>query len=166
MGRRSVLVAAGWLGAAVLAVLVGLGAINVIGDGLTAGSGNALSPADVARQLSAAPSTPPSPAPVTTGAAAPPSSPASTEPSATTGAGSRPAVESRRGNTVVARCAGTQAEILTMTPALGFAVHEKSSGPQHEAEGEFRSSSDNHDRVKVRVTCSDGTPGFSWETGN
>jgi hypothetical protein len=38
--------------------------------------------------------------------------------------------------------------IVSMTPAQGFEVHERDGD-----EGEFRSTSDNHDRVKIDVSC-------------
>ena len=155
MGRRSVLVAGGWLGAVVLAVLVGVGAINVIGAGLTSAPSRELTPADVARELSAAP------APPAVSESPSPSASASTTPSAGPSQGPSTAKQTR-GGTVVVRCTGNLAEIVTMSPAAGFRVHEKDRGPQQKAEGEFRSSSDNHDRVDVDVTCAGGTPDVSW----
>jgi hypothetical protein len=161
MGRRALLVAAGWLGAAVLAVLVGLGAISVIGNGLTSGSTPALSAADVDRQLREQTPTTSAPAPAGT-------EPAGTEPTESTGptgtmppAETEPTADSTRGGTVVARCVGTRAEIVAMSPAQGFAVHEKDQGPQDDAEGEFRGSADDRDRVKISVTCADGRPSVS-----
>jgi hypothetical protein len=171
MGRRALLVAAGWLGAAVLAVLVGLGAISVIGNGLTSGSTPALSAADVDRQLRE--QTPTTSAPAPTGTEPAGTEPAGTEPTGTeptestepTGtmppAETEPTADSTRGGTVVARCVGTQAEIVAMSPAQGFAVHEKDQGPQDDAEGEFRGSADDRDRVKISVTCADGRPSVS-----
>jgi hypothetical protein len=136
----------------VLAVLVGLAAIRVIGNGLTTRSTPALSAAEVAERLSRVTpaasaslgSRPSDPAVTTSPATAPPPTMSTT-------------VEATRGGTVVARCDGSRAEIITMTPELGFTVHE-----QNGAEGEFRLSSDNHDRVKIRVTCVAGVPGVSW----
>jgi hypothetical protein len=155
MGRRALLVAAGWLGAAVLAVLVGLGAISVIGNGLTSGSTAALSAADVDRQLRE--QTPTTSAPAPTG-----TEPTGTEPTGTMPpAETEPTADSTRGGTVVARCVGTRAEIVAMSPAQGFAVHEKDQGPQDDAEGEFRGSADDRDRVKISVTCADGRPSVS-----
>ena len=144
MERRALLVAAGWLGAAVLAVLVGLGALDVIGDGLTSQSTPVLSTAEVDRQLRQQ-----SPA----AAASPTASPA---PSVSSALGTEPVAKATRGGTVVVRCAGSRAEIVSMAPAQGFAVHEKDRGLQDEAEGEFRGSADEHDRVKVSVTCTAG----------
>jgi hypothetical protein len=149
MGRRALLVAAGWLGAAVLAVAVGLGAIGVIGSGLTAGSTPALSAAEVERQLGAGS---PAPAAAASIGDSPSPAPSATDPPEQ----GEPVAKSTRGGTVVARCTATGAEIVTMSPAQGFAVHEKDQGPQAEAEGEFRGSSDDHDRVKVTATCPAG----------
>jgi hypothetical protein len=147
--RRSVLVAAGWLGAAVLAVLVGLGAINVIGSGLTSSGGAPKTEAEVRRELAALPS-----------------------PSASASLGVRPstAPASRsfgtRGGTVVATCSAAGATIISMSPESGFGVHERTSGAQAEAEGEFRGISDNHDRVKFSVSCSGGVPTLSPRGGD
>lgn len=146
MERRALLVAAGWLGAAVLAVLVGLGALDVIGDGLTSQSTPVLSTADVDRQLRQQ-----SPA---AGASLAPTP--SLAPTASPSPGTEPVAKATRGGTVVVRCAGSRAEIVSMAPAQGFAVHEKDRGLQDEAEGEFRGSADEHDRVKVSVTCTAG----------
>ena len=64
-----------------------------------------------------------------------------------------------RAGTVVARCDGGAALIVSMSPAQGFEVHEREDGPQDDgAEGEFRGISDNHDRVKIDVTCADRRP--------
>ena len=155
MRRRSLLVAAGWLGAAVLALLVGLGAISVIGAGLTGDSTPALSAADVDKQLRAQPS-----ASAALGANPSPTAtePATAEPTTEPASPAKPAVKRTRGGTVVARCVGGSAQIVTMTAAIGFAVHEKQG-----AEGEFRSSSDNHDRVKIRVSCAGGDASISAE---
>jgi hypothetical protein len=154
MRRRSLLVAAGWFGAAVLVAAVGLGAISIIGAGLTSpDTTRAKSAAEVTRELGRLTPAPSAPASPSLGSA-PATSPA---PRAASTA------KATRGGTVVARCAGTRAEIVTMTPEIGFAVHEKDSGPRAEAEGEFRGSSDDHDRVKIRVSCAGGTPQVSTE---
>jgi hypothetical protein len=204
VGRRPLLVIAGWLGAALLATAVGLGAISVIGAGLTSSGGERLSEADVARELAAAASASPavpggaastpapapaststpgsappasdgtgdSPAPVRTSpSAAPagtattvPSRPRTTSPSRTTSVAGGPSVPgaartfATRGGTVTARCVGSQVEIVSMSPVQGYAVHERATGPRDDAEGEFRSTGDGHDRVKVDVRCRSGAP--------
>ena len=179
---------AGWIGAAVLAVLVGLGAINVIGAGLTTREVGPRSEADVARALqnlpSVAASGTPSTPPTSTATSNPPrSSPATRSPEApvrtstgvppaATGTGDKPSpkpspsVSTRtfptRGGTVVGRCVGGRSEIVSMAPNQGFELHEQDRGGQDgDAEGEFRSVSDNHDRVKFEVVCSGGAPSIS-----
>jgi cytoskeletal protein RodZ len=177
------LVAAGWLGAVVLAVLVGLAAINVIGSGLTSSGGAPKSEAEVQRDLAALPpsaepppSQIPSPSPASSASASlggrpTTAAPATTAPgtAAPTTAAPSTAGTSRtfgtRGGTVVATCSAAGATITGMAPEAGFAVHERTSGAQAEAEGEFRSTSDNHDRVKFSVTCSGGRPTLSPRSG-
>jgi hypothetical protein len=143
--RQTLLVVAGWLGAAVLAVVVGLTAINVIGAGLTSSQARPRTPAEVDRELAGVP-------PAATSLGSRPS------PSVTS---AQPTGLNTHGGTVVAHCAGGQAEILTMSPDPGFEAHEWDRGPQREAEGEFRSTSDNHDRGKFSVTCRSGQPSLS-----
>ena len=60
MARR-LIITAGWLAAAILAVLVGLLAVSVIGDGLTSPIARPLSQDEVARELAAQPSKQPAP---------------------------------------------------------------------------------------------------------
>jgi hypothetical protein len=149
MARR-LIVTAGWLAAAILAVLVGLLAISVIGDGITAPSARPMSEDDVARELTGVP--PPSTSPS-----------ASASPSASVSLGTAPPAATRtfttRAGTVVGRCAGGRPEIISMSPAQGFTVHERDAGPQGaEAEGEFRGSADDHNRLKVDVACAGGRP--------
>ena len=152
VNRRNFLVAAGWLGAVVLAVLVGLGAISVIGNGLTSPETEPLSAAevadDLARQVTVSPSasagTGDRPSPSASG------SPAGTSPAVTfvTGAG-----------TVVGRCAGSRPEIVSMSPRQGYELHDQDRGPQSgDAGGEFRGRDDGHDRVKFEIVCSGGGP--------
>jgi hypothetical protein len=131
MARR-LIITAGWLAAAILAVLVGLLAVSVIGDGLTSPIARPMSQDEVARELAAQPSRQPSPSAAVT------RSRSTAEPVSTR----------TRGGTVIARCDGGTAVIVSMAPALGFEVHERDDD-----EGEFRSTSDNDDRVKVDVSC-------------
>ncbi len=135
MARR-LIITAGWLAAAVLAVLVGLLAVSLIGDGLTAPIARPISQSEVERELDAIPSSPPP---------AQPSIRPSTRPPAAT---AEPVSHRTRGGTVIARCDGGTPVIVSMVPAQGFEVHERDGD-----EGEFRSTGDNHDRVKVDVSC-------------
>lgn len=132
-------IVAGWVVAAVLAVLVGVVGIGLVGAGLTNREADtARSEADVERELAQA-----GPAPIPT-SALPTASPATAAPTT-------PVVSSfpTRGGTVVADCDG----ITSMSPAQGFAVHEQSA-----REGEFRGVRDDHVRVKVRFACVNGSP--------
>ena len=134
MARR-LIITAGWLAAAILAVLVGLVAVSVIGDGITSPLTRPLSQAEVERELAGA-------------------SPAATpDPTPSTSAPEKPRSFPTAGGTVVARCDGGRATIVSMAPAQGFSVHERDGD-----EGEFRGVSDDHDRVKIEVTCRGGTP--------
>ena len=140
--------AVGWLGAAVLAVLVGLGAISVIGNGLTSPETRPLSAAEVADELARQ---------------------IAVSPPASAGAGERPspspssAVATRtfptRAGTVVGRCVGTRPEVVSMSPRQGYELHEQDRGPQEDdAEGEFRGQDDRNDRVKFEIVCPGGVP--------
>jgi hypothetical protein len=152
VNRRIVLVTVGWLGAAVLAALVGLAAISVIGNGLTAPATRPLSAAEVADELARQIDTsPPSPSP----------SPSPSSPSATAGTGDRPSPTASvatqsfptGAGTVIGRCVGGRPELVSMSPRQGYEVHD-----QDDNEGEFRSRGDNHDRVKFEIVCRDGVP--------
>lgn len=142
---------AGWFGAAAVAVLVGLLAVDIIGDGLTSSSARPMSRAEVARELAAAPSSSAAPS-------AAPSAATSAAPSASAALGGPPAPRSfsTRGGTVVVRCRAGNAEIVSMSPRPGFEQHE-----QEGDEGEFRGVSDNHDRVRIDATCSGGVPSIA-----
>jgi hypothetical protein len=144
MARR-LIVTAGWLAAAFLAVLVGLLAISVIGDGLTSQSARPLSEAEVTRELTGVTA---SPAPAS----------AAIGPSPTPSAAAARTFPTRAG-TVVGRCAGNRAEIVTVSPAQGYSVHERDTGLRDDnAEAEFRGISDDHDRLKVNIVCPGGKP--------
>jgi hypothetical protein len=155
VGRRPLLVLAGWLGAVVLAVLVGLAAISVIGPGLAARDTEPMSEAQVAAALARA-SAPPTAAARPTGSAPGPSVPA----------GGGRGTLGTKGGSVVARCVGTRVRIVAMSPAQGYRLHESDQGPRDVAEGAFRATNDDHDRVKVEVRCVDGTPAFQVRTEN
>jgi hypothetical protein len=149
MARR-LIITAGWLAAAVLAVLVGLVAVSVIGDGLVSPLAKPLNESEVARELAAAPE-PSAPSP----SLSPSASPSSPEPSSSS------RTFTTRGGTLVAQCAGGAATIRSMSPAQGFSVHERNG-----SEGEFRGVSDNHDRVKVDASCRAGEPHIDVESEN
>jgi hypothetical protein len=152
VNRRTLLVTIGWLGAAVLAVLVGLGAISVIGNGLTAPETRPLSAAEVADELARQVAVSPS---ASAGAGDRPVESPSPSSSATAVARTLPT----RAGTVVGRCTGGRPEVLSMSPHQGYELHDQDRGPQEDdADGEFRSQSDGHDRVKFEIVCRGGVP--------
>ncbi|GAA2585311.1 hypothetical protein GCM10010435_74190 [Winogradskya consettensis] len=159
MNRRTLLAAAGWLSAATLAVAIGIAALSVIGTGLTTPENKPLSAAEVDRLLREQP--PASPSAVVPSAVVPSAAEGvGSSPSPSASASRTPGVASKtlvtRGGTVVARCAAGQAEIVTMSPRPGFSLHEQQGN-----EGEFRSTSDNHNRVKFTITCSGAQPALA-----
>ncbi|MEV0898244.1 hypothetical protein [Actinoplanes sp. NPDC049802] len=131
-GRLPLVIVAGWIVAAVLAVLVGVVGIGLVGSGLVSRQGAPISEDEVERALDGLGGASPTPPPATSS-------------TATARGRSFPT----RGGTVVADCE----RILSMSPAQGFAVHD-----QDDDEGEFRSV---RGKVKVEVEltgCDQGTP--------
>jgi hypothetical protein len=150
VNRRTLLALAGWLGAAALAVLVGLGAIGVIGAGLTAPETRPLSAAEVEEALARQQPAPTQP---------------STKPSATQSAEQQARTFRTRGGTVVGRCAGSRPEVVSMSPAQGFELHEQDRGLQEDdAEGEFRNLGDPGDAVPFEIVCAGGLPSLVPDT--
>lgn len=161
------LVIAGWLGAAVLATVLGVAAVGVIGAGLTSSDARPRTEAEVADLLAAA-----SPS-ASTGTGAAPSASPGDGPSPGTGAGpsaSRATVDPATpagvrktfptpGGTVTARCAGGLIQVVSMSPAQGYAVHDGVDRElRGEVEAEFRGTADDHDRVEARLRCVSGVP--------
>jgi hypothetical protein len=147
------LAVAGWLVTVALAAGVTLAAVSVLGSGIFAGSTQTMSQAEVDRALAAVtvspePGTAGSPAPTGTSAPSPTTDPP--EP-----AGSDPTVVSSAGGRVIARCTGSEAEVLSWTPAQGFRTDKVERGPAAEVRVEFES--DDRD-VKVELRCEDGRP--------
>ncbi len=151
VNRRNLLVAGGWLGAAALAVLVGLGAVSVIGNGLTSPETRPLSAAEVAGELARqVPGSPSVPAGTGDRPAPPPPERSSTPPMITF---------VTRAGTVVGRCAGSRPEVVSMSPRQGYELHEQDRGPQgDDAEGEFRSQTDAGDRHPFEIVCTGNLP--------
>jgi hypothetical protein len=145
------MMAAGWLLAAVLATAVGIAAVGVIGRGLTEPAGEQMTGPEIERELAKAdrrspgPSESPTPAPSASGV----------RKLFTTPAG-----------TVLARCVGNTAELLSWSPANGYRLDEVDRRRGAEAEVTFvrgddddeDEGDDDADRVKVKVTCVDAVP--------
>lgn len=147
---RPVVVAAGWLVAALIATLAGLGGIRLVGESLTGTPGGVLTSDEVARRLAAAPlpSSSPSPSP-----APPPSASAAASPSTT-----RPgrAVFPSAGGTVTVHCEpGDQAYLDSWAPSPGYQVKDYDRGPDEDVQIRFEGSGG---RDEGRFSCVDGVP--------
>ncbi|MBL7258870.1 septum formation initiator [Paractinoplanes lichenicola] len=145
MAPRTLVAGAGWLAAALVATVAGLGGIRLVGDSLTGSNGGVLSQEDVSRALAAATPAPTTAAPTT---AAPTSAPSSTRP---------PALTSFRsaGGVAIAGCVGNEAYLERWSPNPGYEVRDVDEGPDDEARVRFENA-DRH--VDLRITCSGGVP--------
>jgi hypothetical protein len=158
---RLLVVVAGWVAAAGAAILIGLAGVQVIGNGITAGTGgDVLTAEQAARELAAA-----EPAP---------SSPASTPPSTPPPSSAAPTVEAPanvrafggQGGTVRAGCLPGGAVLVNWSPAQGYSVEEYRAGPGEYAEVRFDRGSNSgkgDGESRVRVRCVGGVPTASWD---
>ncbi|HEU4425896.1 MAG TPA: septum formation initiator [Pilimelia sp.] len=138
MRRTVLLAAAGWLAAAVAATATGVVAVTIIGQGLTGPqSARPLTEAEVASALA-------SPAATT---AAPTGSPA---PTASPAPGGTPRSLRSPGGTVVARCDGELATLLSWAPAQGYAVGDVDTGPDDSPKVKFERGKQS---IELRVRC-------------
>lgn len=128
---------AAWAAAVGAALVVGLTAVGAIGAGLLGPGQQPLTPAEVDARLASAEPAPPAP-----------ETPLTAAPS--TGS---PEVIATAGGTVLARCAGARAEVVSATPAQGFRVQteDEDGGPRVR----FRAG---QTRIEVNLTCADGRP--------
>jgi len=166
MSRRALLIVAGWLAAAAAAVGTGLAGVQVIGGGITAGaSGDVLTPAQAAEELSRAPLPPAgtdSPAPP--GPESPPPGHESSPPAGPTN--TRTLVGT--GGSVIAGCTPAGAVLVSWTPAQGYSIERADPGPGEYAEVRFRSaggrSGHGNGDTRVRIHCAGGVPIAEWRS--
>ncbi|MGC4866171.1 septum formation initiator [Micromonospora sp. DT53] len=152
MGRRSILVAAGWVATAAVATLIGLGAIRLVGDSLTGTPGGVRSEAEIERALAVpepAPTT--SIAPGTTGTA--PAAPGTTGPAPSAGSGARRGFATD-GGTAVAECGVGGVRLVSWAPAQGFRVRDVDRGPDDDVEVTFQGATREYE-LKVRCIGSE-----------
>ncbi|WP_146765348.1 septum formation initiator, partial [Micromonospora saelicesensis] len=133
MGRRSILVATGWVATAAIATVIGLGAIRLVGESLTGTPGGVRSEAEIERALAA-----PEPAPTTSTASAPPgttgtasaapgttgtasAAPGTTGPAPSASSGARRGFATD-GGTAVAECGVGGVRLVSWAPAQGYRV--------------------------------------------
>ncbi|MEV5206201.1 septum formation initiator [Micromonospora sp. NPDC053740] len=154
MGRRSILVATGWVATAAIATLIGLGAIRLVGESLTGTPGGVRSEAEIERALAA-----PEPAP--TGTASAPQGPTSTASAAPGMTGTAPSASSgtRRGfatdgGTAVAECGVGGVRLVSWAPAQGYRVRDVDRGPDDDVEVTFQGAAREYE-LKVRCIGSE-----------
>lgn len=137
MAQRAYVLAGSWLAGTLVATGVGLGAIAMVGDGLTTDGAPPLSSREVDQALGAGGG---GPAPAPTGQA----TPVALRSFRVAGVGS-----------VVARCVPRGVEALSWSPERGFRSDDVRPGPAAEAVVVFEGS----DRdVRVSLRCVDGVP--------
>ncbi len=145
--RRQALGFLGWLCATLIATAVGIGAVSLLSEGLTSDAMTPLSSDAVAKALASA----------GPGAPTPTSGPSPGAPTATTGP-SRSL--SSPGGTVIARCEGDLAYLMSWSPAQGWSVDEQQRGPASSTMIQFEGDTDRNDDLEVTltVTCRSGSP--------
>ncbi|SCE72145.1 hypothetical protein GA0070607_0774 [Micromonospora coriariae] len=144
MGRRSILVATGWVATAVVATLIGLGAIRLVGESITGTPGGVRSEAEIERALAS-----PEPVPAGTTGSAPSAGPAA--PTASSGV--------RRGfatggGTAVAECGAGGVRLVSWAPAQGYRVRDVDRGPDDDVEVKFEGPAGEYE-LKVRCIGSE-----------
>ncbi|NYH41707.1 hypothetical protein HNR22_001434 [Micromonospora jinlongensis] len=155
MGRRSLLVAAGWVATVAVATLIGLGAIRLVGESLTGTPGGVRSEAEIERALAS-----PEPVPTgTTGSASAAPDPTSTAAPGTTSP--KPSASSgvRRGfatdgGTAVAECGAGGVRLVSWAPAQGYRVRDVDRGPDDDVEVTFQGPTREYE-LKVRCIGSE-----------
>ncbi|MEU8409769.1 septum formation initiator [Micromonospora sp. NPDC048842] len=165
MGRRSILVATGWVATAAIATLIGLGAIRLVGESLTGTPGGVRSEAEIERALAA-----PEPAPTTGTASAAPGSmgtasaapgstgtasaaPGSTGPAPSASSGARRGFATD-GGTAVAECGVGGVRLVSWAPAQGYRVRDVDRGPDDDVEVTFQGPTREYE-LKVRCIGSE-----------
>ncbi|RLP94589.1 MULTISPECIES: septum formation initiator [unclassified Micromonospora] len=147
MGRRSILVAAGWVATAAVATLIGLGAIRLVGESLTGTPGGVRSAAEIERALA-------SPEPVPTGTTGAGSvGPGTTSPAPGASSGVRRGFATD-GGTAVAECGADGVRLVSWAPAQGYRVRDVDRGPDDDVEVTFQGSAREYE-LKVRCIGSE-----------
>lgn len=149
MDRRLILVVLGWLATTVAATLVGVGAIQLVGEGITGTPGGVRDEQDVARALAS-----PEPTPLaSTGGPTPTTAPASP-----TSTGSPPGARGSvagPGGSAVAECGPVGVRLVSFAPAQGYRVKEAERGPDDDVKVRFVGPGGEHE---LRVRCVAGRP--------
>ncbi|MET8234259.1 septum formation initiator [Micromonospora sp. NPDC005298] len=145
MSRRSVLVAAGWVATVAVAILIGLGAIRLVGESLTGTPGGVRSEAEIERALA-------SPEPTGTVDASP-GAPSTAAPAPTASVGVRRSFATD-GGTAVAECGPDGVRLVSWAPAQGYRVRDVDRGPDDDVEVTFQGAAREYE-LKVRCIGSE-----------
>jgi hypothetical protein len=148
-----------WLIVAFLTTLIGLAAVNSLGDGILGSAERPLTHESVNAELSSEPSlspssSEPSPTPTDTGSPLepPPAAPVSH-------------TFSSSGGTVTAACTGNVVTLRYWSPAQGYEADHVVRGPATTASIRFRPGGRGHG-VRLAFSCSDGSPVQSANTSD
>lgn len=156
--RRALLGLAGWLLVAAAATVAGILAVSLVDSGVTGSAARPLSSEGVRHALEQASQRSPTPTatrPATSRSPATPSvSPTKPTRPATAPEGVTKVIHSA-GGTIVARCTGATAYLVSWSPKQGFEIDDDVRGPAKSTYVKFES-----DDVKVHVTvgCRGGVP--------
>ncbi|THV42898.1 hypothetical protein [Glycomyces buryatensis] len=142
----------GWMAAAAVAVVAGIGAVALAQGGTLDPPTEPMSEESVQQALDDSESNQPSD---DASASESPSPTPSDEPDATPSPGAGEQVFGGAGGTFLASCDGTQVTIESWTPSQGWQVSNVESVPAADAEIEFESESDEEE---YSVRCVDGVP--------
>ncbi|MGK5520657.1 septum formation initiator [Micromonospora sp. URMC 107] len=148
MRRRSFLAVAGWLATAAVATLIGVAAIEWVGESIAGTPGGVLSQEEIERALASPGPTAPGvggPSPTATGTGGP-TSPGATGPAP---AGVRRAFVTT-GGSAVAECGPGGVRLVSWTPAPGYRVAEAERGPDDDVEVAFAGPSG---EFELRLRC-------------
>jgi len=170
--RRWGLAALVWVAAAVLTTVIGIAAVESLGDGILGSPEKPLTRGDVASQLAASPehsggtaSASPSASSSPSGSTPPSEAPSQPPAEAPTGAPTPPTpVTSSRvftidGGTVVAACTGGLVTLTSWSPAQGYHVVRVERGPARSVEIRFgNGKGDEGHGSRLTVFCRNGRP--------
>ncbi|MEV4118873.1 septum formation initiator [Micromonospora sp. NPDC049645] len=156
MGRRSILIATGWVATAAVATLIGLGAIRLVGESITGTPGGVRGEAEIERAL-ASPEPVPTPGATGSASAAPgvtgTAAAGTTSPAPSGSAGARRGFATN-GGTAVAECGPGGVRLVSWAPAQGYRVRDVDRGPDDDVEVTFQGSAREYE-LKVRCIGSE-----------
>ncbi|WP_426512966.1 hypothetical protein ACPPVO_21355 [Dactylosporangium sp. McL0621] len=153
--RRVAVSALAWSAGATAAVTVSLIALSSINPDNASGPPQQLAPDSLTHAVAAS-SAPVSPDGLVATSSAPvPPTETPARPAASAGSVQRSLASS--GGTVVARCTGGSAYLVSWSPAQGYQVAHVERGPAAEVEVVFRNAA-GHTRIEIEIRCVAGIP--------